>query len=96
MRIIWQKGAIQDLDAVFEFIGTDNPPAALTVCELIDKRVGQLADHPYLGREGRVATTRELVVAGTPFIVAYRVGNNQVDVLAVLHGAMRWPDTFER
>lgn len=94
MLIVWQKGAIQDLDAVFEFIGTDNPPAALTVFELIEKRVGQLAEHPYLGRAGRVETTRELVVAGTPFIVAYRVGENKIDILAVLHSAMRWPDGF--
>jgi len=94
MRIIWQKGAIEDLDAVFDFIGAENPPAALTVCELIERRVGQLSDHPYLGRKGRVMNTRELVVAGTPFIVAYRVANTQVDILAVLHGAMRWPEAF--
>ena len=94
IRIIWQKGAVQDLDSVFDFIGAENPIAALTVCELIEKRVGQLADHPYLGREGRVISTRELVIAGTPFIVAYRVSVKQVDILAVLHGAMRWPETF--
>jgi toxin ParE1/3/4 len=94
MLVIWQKGAINDLDAVFEFIGMENPPAALAMCELIEKRVGQLADHPYLGREGRVELTRELVIAGTPFIVAYRVATHQIDVLAVLHGAMRWPGEF--
>ena len=63
MRIIWQKGAVQDLDAVFDFIGAENPPAAFMVFELIEKRVGQLVDHPYLGREGRVANTRELMVS---------------------------------
>lgn len=94
MLIVWQTGAIDDLDAVFEFIGTENPPAALAMCELIEKRVGQLADHPLLGREGRVALTRELVIAGTPFIVVYRVTANQVDILAVLHTAMRWSDNF--
>ena len=94
MRVSWQKGAVQDLDAVFDFIDAENPTAALTVCELIEKRVGQLADHPYLGREGRVGSTRELVIAGTPYIVAYRVAVKQVDILAVLHGAMRWPETF--
>lgn len=94
MQIIWQKGAIQDLDALFEFIGSENPPAALAIFELIEKRVGQLADHPYLGRGGRVTATRELVVAGTPFIVVYRVGEKQIDVLAVIHGAMRWPEKF--
>lgn len=94
MLIVWQQGAIRDLDAVFEFIGMENPPAALTVCELIEKRVGQLAEHPFLGRSGRVESTRELVVAGTPFIVVYRVGKNQVDILAVLHTARRWPEAL--
>ncbi|MEZ5451439.1 MAG: type II toxin-antitoxin system RelE/ParE family toxin [Thiothrix sp.] len=94
MLIIWQKGAIRDLDAVFEFIGMENPPAALAVCELIEKRAGQLAEHPFLGRPGRVEATRELVVAGTPFIVVYRVKSNQVDILAVLHTARRWPEAF--
>jgi len=60
----------------------------------IEKRVGQLADHPFIGRQARVVNTRELVVAGTPYIVAYRVGEKQVDILAVLHGAMRWPEVF--
>jgi len=94
MQVIWLKGAAQDLEAAFEFIDTESPLAALTICELIEKRVGQLTDHPYIGRKGRVMNTRELVVAGTPYIVAYRVGEKQVDILAVLHGAMRWPEVF--
>lgn len=94
MFILWQQGAIRDLDEVFEFIGTENPPAALGMCELIEKRVSQLAQHPYLGRQGRVANTRELVVAGTPFIVVYRTVQHQVDILAVLHSAQRWPEAF--
>jgi len=94
MKVIWLQGAIHDLEALFEYIGMENPPAAFATCDLIERRTKQLADHPFLGREGRVATTRELVVAGTPFIVVYRVSSNQVDILAILHGAMRWPDTF--
>ena len=46
------------------------------------------------GREGRVAGTRELVIRGTPFIVAYRVVRNEVHVLAVMHAARKWPDEF--
>lgn len=94
MKIIWLDGAICDLDALFEYIGMESPPAAFAMLELIERRVGQLADHPLLGRVGRVATTRELVIAGTPFIVVYRAQSNQVDILAVIHSAMRWPDTF--
>ena len=41
-----------------------------------------------------VARVRELVVSGGPFIVAYRVGADQIEILRVLHGARRWPDSL--
>jgi toxin ParE1/3/4 len=52
--------------------------------------VDQLAPHPNLGRLGRVLGTRELVVARTPYIVAYRIEEAAVVVLRVLHGAQQW------
>jgi toxin ParE1/3/4 len=41
-----------------------------------------------------VAGTRELPVSGTPFTVAYRVARREVEILAVLHAARKWPDEF--
>jgi toxin ParE1/3/4 len=46
---------------------------------------------PDRGRAGRISGTRELVIPATPFVVAYRVGNGHVDVLAIMHGARLWP-----
>jgi toxin ParE1/3/4 len=46
---------------------------------------------PGRGRGGRVQGTRELVVPDTPFVVACRIGQRQIEVLAILHGARRWP-----
>jgi toxin ParE1/3/4 len=46
---------------------------------------------PDRGRPGRISRTRELVIPATPFVVAYRVGNGHVDVLAIMHGARLWP-----
>jgi toxin ParE1/3/4 len=44
------------------------------------------------GRKGRVAKTRELVIARTPFVVAYRVNEKTIEVLRVFDGSRRWPD----
>lgn len=45
------------------------------------------------GRRGRAEATRELVVAGTPSIVVYRV-TTVVEILAVVHAARDWPESF--
>jgi toxin ParE1/3/4 len=51
-----------------------------------------LAGSPGLGRPGRVAGTRELVIPLTPYIVPYRVRDDAVQIITILHGAQRWPD----
>ncbi|WP_422641803.1 type II toxin-antitoxin system RelE/ParE family toxin [Zavarzinia sp.] len=53
--------------------------------------VARLSEHPHLGRAGRVADTRELVISRTPYVAVYSVGPDAIDILAVFHGARRWP-----
>ena len=92
--VVWTGPALSDVDAIQDFIARDNPTAAHKLTTDIIERTGRLlADNPMIGREGRVAGTRELVVAGTRYIVAYRL-TDQVEVLAVVHGARRWPEGF--
>ncbi|WP_018265676.1 type II toxin-antitoxin system RelE/ParE family toxin [Methylosinus sp. LW4] len=45
-------------------------------------------------RRFRIFGTREFVVAGTPYLVPYRVQNEAIHILRVYHGARRWPDAF--
>ncbi len=53
-----------------------------------------LKRYPLAGRTGRIAGTREVVVARTPFIVAYTVTSEEIQILAVLRGSRRWPEKF--
>ena len=94
MRVVWTVPAARDLDVIGEYIARQNPGAAQRITQRIRARTKSLAAHPYLGRPGRVTNTRELVVTSTPFIVAYRVVDDRIEILAVFHGARRWPDTF--
>ncbi len=94
MRVLWLKRAEADLNEAFDYLLERSPQAALRLYETIRQRVELLADHPHLGRAGRVEGTRELVVAGTPYIVAYTVDSriDAVIVLRVLHGRRTWPE----
>jgi toxin ParE1/3/4 len=94
MRVRWTTPAREQLAAAHEYIAEENRRAAARTADKIWKSTELLAKHPMAGREERVAGTRELIVRGTPFIVAYRIQGSEVWVLAVMHGARKWPDEF--
>jgi toxin ParE1/3/4 len=71
-----------------------NENAAKQLVARIFSAVGMLTPYPLAGREGRVQGTREFAVARTPYVIAYRIRQDQIQILAVLHGAQRWPTTF--
>ena len=91
VRVEWLEVALASLNAEADYIGNENPDAADRFIETIFAAVDRLAKYPASGRPGRVLGTRELVVPGTPYIVPYRIRENRVEVLLVLHGARKWP-----
>lgn len=94
MEIIWRRVALNDLEEIRRYIADGNPAAGARIRAMIRNAVEQLAVYPNLGRSGRVEGTRELVIAGTPYIVVYRVLSNRLRILAVIHGSRRWPQRF--
>jgi toxin ParE1/3/4 len=94
MRIRWTTPAREQFVSAHEYLAGENRAAAARTADKIWKSTKLLARYPMAGREGRVAGTRELVIRGSPFIVAYRVERNEVSILAVMHAARKWPDEF--
>jgi len=94
MTLLWTRLAVHDLDAAYEYIAESNPVAAERIAERIAAAAAAIVQHPRIGKPGRVSGTRELVVAGTPFIVVYRMGPNRAEILSMMHGARMWPDRF--
>jgi addiction module RelE/StbE family toxin len=91
LRIVWSDRALLHIDRVGSYLAQHNPRARVRVLDAIARNVLGLAAHPFRGRVGRVAATRELAVPRTPYVVAYRVTQHTIDILAVVHGAQRWP-----
>jgi len=91
VRVDWRPAAREDLLDIADHIDIDNPVAAVAVLDLIELQVAMLAEHPRMGRPGRLRNTRELVVNHTPYLVAYRIEENAVTILRVVHGARKWP-----
>lgn len=91
MTVYWTPSARNDLIEIFEHIQRDDPRAASGLVDRFDAAVSRLSEHPGLGRPGRVSGTRELIIPRMPYVVAYRVVGDDVQVLRVLHGARSWP-----
>lgn len=73
------------------YIAEDNPAAAIAVKERLERATANLSTNPAMGRQGRIDGPRELVIAGLPYIIPYRVRYGRVEVLDVIHAARGWP-----
>lgn len=93
MNILWLEAAAQDLEALADCIAADNPKTAMQIFNGILHTVEKLKAYPFLGREGRVDHTRELIMPHLPFIVVYTV-TKEIRILAVLHTSRKWPEEF--
>jgi toxin ParE1/3/4 len=93
LRLRWTRLADADLESIAQYIGQDSPAAAVRVIlELIEQAETLLPRHPAIGRAGRVLGTRELVIGHLPYIIAYRVRDNDLEILRVLHTSRSWPE----
>jgi toxin ParE1/3/4 len=91
VTIVWSPRAIGHLADLRSYIARDNPSAANRIAGTLLDAVERLAELPNLGRPGRVAVTRELVVPGTPYVIPYRVRGDRLEVIAVFRGRQKWP-----
>jgi toxin ParE1/3/4 len=86
MRIRWTEPAVRDFSQICDYIEeNDGPEAARQVAFAIYQKISSLTQFPQRGRHGRKPGTRELVLAGLPYLAVYRLHNDAI------HGAQKWP-----
>jgi len=90
-EVIWSPSALDDIDAIAEYISRDSADrAALFVARLIDA-ADRLARFPRSGRvipEIASDDCREFVY--TPYRIMYRIEGDRVWITGVVHGARDW------
>jgi addiction module RelE/StbE family toxin len=91
MQLKWLRRALENLDEEAAYIAKDSPHMAAEFVRHMRDSAAMLTDHPDMGRPGRIAGTRELVVKRFSYILPYRVRGGAVEVLRVFHTARKWP-----
>lgn len=89
VSLIWHPEALEDLEAIVDFIELRNPIAAQRIGDAIRSTAERLPDHPLIHRPGRIAGTREAIVHPN-YILVYRV-RDIIEVLAILHARQQYP-----
>lgn len=92
MKVEWTPLAIFHLQSTHAYMTRSSSAAAEKLIGQIFAAAERLATYPSMGRAGRVEGTRELVIPGTSFIVAYRNRRDELQILAVLHTSRKWPE----
>jgi plasmid stabilization system protein ParE len=89
MKLRYKARALADIEAIHQYISARDRHAADGVVTRIEKSIARLLVLPLSGRPGRGVATRLLVVPGLPYVVVHRVGDETIDIVAVLHTARR-------
>ncbi|WP_037585344.1 type II toxin-antitoxin system RelE/ParE family toxin [Stenoxybacter acetivorans] len=90
MLVNWSNAAHNDLNEIVDYIALDNIVVAENLSESLFNIAEKLGQMPYIGRNGRVAGTREFV-AHPNYIIVYKVKLDELRILRVLHGKRKYP-----
>jgi len=94
MKVVWSAVSVRHLHEVVEYLQGESSSGAKTIRRRILETVRRVGQMPYSGRVGRIDGTREAVVPRSPYIVAYQVSVDAVEILGIWHGARLWPESF--
>jgi len=88
MNVRWTDTAQRHLDAIYRYIAQDSPAYAERTVDRLTRRSQQIAEFPLSGRmvpEYEKSHIREVIEG--PYRIVYYIKPDQIDVLAVIHGA---------
>jgi len=95
-RLIWTEPALQDFDAIADYIALDKPQAAKELVQRVFQHVEQLTRQPESGsvpRELKRSRYRQIIrppgSREPPCRIFYRYDGKRVYVLYVMRGEMR-------
>lgn len=90
MNVVWTPEARQDRAAIWYYLVSRNPGAAVRIDQLFSEAVARLADFPMLGHPGEIAGTREFTPHRS-YRLVYEIVDDTVFILVLIHAAREWP-----
>jgi plasmid stabilization system protein ParE len=87
VEIVWTEPALNDLDAIADYIALDKPEAARALVQRMFAHVEQLAIHPDSGsKPAELSASRYRQIVESPCRVLYRCEGNTLYIVYVMRG----------
>jgi plasmid stabilization system protein ParE/predicted nucleotidyltransferase/HEPN domain-containing protein len=91
LPVLWTPRARDDRFKQIDFLARHDAAAAIRMGDAIAAAASAVGANPDISRIGRIAGAREFPVAETPFNLVYRIEDEAVVILRLLHNRRRWP-----
>jgi toxin ParE1/3/4 len=88
-QVRWALGARRELRRAYAFYRLIDVALAFRIVDLIEAKADWLGEFPATGAPFATGL-RKSFVAGTPYLIIYRVGRSTIDVVRVRHAAEDW------
>jgi len=89
MRVRYTPRAFADREAIFDYLNQFDPQAARRVKGFIKEKIASLSHSPRRARLVKELGVHALWLGRYPYIIYYRVSENEVSVIHIRHGARR-------
>ena len=91
MMIYWEEEALNDREAIYRFLYTHNPLVADKTDEIIEQRAEALHQQSLMGLVREPLPGRILVIPEISMLLVYKVSEEDVQILRVLHQKQQFP-----
>lgn len=89
VNVRYTRRALAQIDAALTYIEAQSPQGAAHVRDRIIALVSLLQEQPYAGRATSRRNVRRLPANPYPYLIDYRVGENEIVILRFRHSARR-------
>ena len=93
MKVNWTAAALEQLRDIHSFVARSSPQYASKVVDRLTRRSQQIASFPHSGRvvpDVNDVNIREIMEG--QYRIIYHLLEGDIDIIAVVHGARRWPE----
>jgi toxin ParE1/3/4 len=83
--VTWTKRSLIHLEAELAYYGQINSQLAKELSIIIKNSISKIQNMPGIGQAGKKIGSRELILQTFPYIIVYRVRDNILEILSIVH-----------